>query len=290
MLCIESDTGASWGWVDLIRLEHIQSAAAGQPEPAAGQSGLVWEAENYYEKQKENPAADLQPGGEIRFPVSDNGAFVDGSYYILVSSCGNRRALDVKRNDVLLGSITRNETNFSMSSMTVDALLRPVYLRAGDVVSICCPGESGSSEGPWGWVDKMTLIPAKAPDPQAEEEYRYPAQAYGKASMFLPAADLQPGQSLEIPLSDQPHFMEGTYKLMVVSNGTREVFHISVNHSPSGSILRRPSDYGDNGMSFDELDGALYLKPSDVVTITGQDGDFYGWGKRPDPGAGGIGG
>lgn len=72
-------------------------------------------------------------------------------------------------------------------------------------------------------------------------------------------------------------FMEGQYRIAVISNGTRERFDVLVNGQPAGSILRKPSDYGDNGMSSDRLERLLYLKPSDVVTIVGQDGDFYGW-------------
>ena len=45
----------------------------------------------------------------------------------------------------------------------------------------------------------------------------------------------------------------------------------------AGSIFRKPSDYGDNGMSSDKLEKILYLKPSDVITVVGQDGDFFGW-------------
>ena len=95
--------------------------------------------------------------------------------------------------------------------------------------------------------------------------------------MYLAAADLQPGEALEIPLGDHVSFVEGQYRIAVISNGSRERFEIRVNGQPAGSILRKPSDYGDNGMSSDKLERLLYLKPSDVVTIVGQDGDFFGW-------------
>ena len=80
-----------------------------------------------------------------------------------------------------------------------------------------------------------------------------------------------------VPLSDNREFSEGDYRILVISNGTREQFQVQINGRDAGTIHRKASDYGDNGMSADELQGVFHLKPSDVVTITGQPGDFYGW-------------
>ena len=272
LVALEGETGGRYGWVDYISLTPVaRGEESGKPET------FTWEGEDFYTKQKDNPAADLQPGEEVVIPLGSNEAFQDGLYYMTAVSCGDRTALDVKVNGEMLGSITRNKTNFSMSGMTMDTLLRPVFLTAGDAVSLCAPGEKGSTEGPWGWMDKLTLIPAPAPSPESLEEYRYPAQAYGKASLYLPAADFQPGQKLVIPLSDNLQFQEGEYRLMVVSNGTREEFTVRKNHEMVGVIRRKPTDYGDNGMSSDELPGTLWLTPSDTITITGQEGDAFGW-------------
>ena len=272
ILAIEGEAGAKYGWVDYIALEPVSGAQA-----AWSQARYTYEAEDFYTKQKDNPAADLQPGEEILIPLNSNPEFKEGTYYILALSCGDRTAIDVKVNGNLLGSITRNKTNFAMSAMTLDALQRPVKLSPADTIALCSPGEKGSDSGPWGWVDQLVLMEAPAPTPEDLEEYRYPAQAYGKASTFLPSADLQPGESLVIPLADHRRFKEGRYRLIGVSNGTRERFEIYVNGQLAGEILRKPSDYGDNGMSWDELAQPLYLRPGDTVTIRGQEGEFYGW-------------
>ncbi|MFT4105042.1 MAG: hypothetical protein QM657_04700 [Lacrimispora sp.] len=270
ILGIEGERGGRYGWIDYVTLNPVT-----HKEKETGRKPFTWQAEEFYRKQKDNPAADLQPEEEIQIPLGSNGSFQAGTYYIAVSSNGDRTALGVKVNGKLLGSITRNKTNFSMNGMTLDTLLRPVSLQKEDVITISAPGSE--AEGPWGWVDKMLLIPAPSPEPKAQEEYRYPGQAYGKASMYLPAADLQPGESLEIPLSDNPDFMEGEYKLMVISNGTRQKFSVQLNHKAIGEILRKPSDYGDNGMSSDSLPQTLWLKPTDTITVTGQEGDAFGW-------------
>lgn len=209
-------------------------------------------------------------------PLNTNAEFREGTYYLAVISNGNRTAMVVKKNGERIGSITRNESNFSMDAMTMDVLQRPISLSPEDVISIFAPGDES---GPYGWVDQIILMPSEIsrPQEQKKEDFRYPAWAYGTASLYLPAADLQPGESLQIPLMDNPSFVEGQYRLAVISNGTREEFAVLVNGQPVGNIFRKPSDYGDNGMSSDKLDQLLYLKPSDVVTIIGQEGDFYGW-------------
>lgn len=270
ILAIEGQTGGKYGWVDYVSLTRVKTADGS----AGDRSWYTWEGEDFYTKQKDNPAADLQPGETITIPLASNGTFTGGTYYIGVLSNGNRTAMVIWKNGERMGSITRNETNFDMGSMTLDVLQRPVSVNAGDTISIYAPGDES---GPFGWVDKVYLIPVNARNPRSLEEYRYPAYAYGTASMYLAAADLQPGEALEIPLDDHVSFMEGQYRIAVISNGSRERFEIRVNGQPVGSILRKPSDYGDNGMSSDKLERLLYLKPSDVVTIVGQDGDFYGW-------------
>lgn len=272
ILSVEGEAGGKYGWVDYISLTPVAKS-----EGASNATSYTWEAENYYTRQKDNPAADLQPGDTIAIPLADNAEFADGNYYILVLSNGSRTAMGIKKNGILLGSITRNKTNYSMTSLTMDRLMRPVSLTKADTISICDLQHAGEEESQYGWVDKMILIPAGDASPQKKDEYRYPAQAYATASLFLQAADLAPEESLVIPLKDNPDFMEGSYRIMVISNGTRERFDVRINGNPVGSIYRKPSDYGDNGMSADVLNGTWHLKATDVITITGQSGDFYGW-------------
>ncbi|MCC8059476.1 MAG: hypothetical protein LIO81_01320 [Clostridiales bacterium] len=269
ILIVEGQTGGKYGWVDYVSLTPVTRS-----EPSESGKRYSWEAENYYQKQTDTPTADLQPGETIDIPLGDNEEFVDGTYYIQASSNGNRTMLSVKVNGALVGSITRNETNFTMDGMTLDVLQRPVALTRQDVISLCAPG---TEEGPWGWVDQLVLVPADEANPTPKEEYRYPAAAYGTASTFLAAADLQPEESLVIPLSDQAEFTEGDYRVFVISNGTREEFAISLNGGYVGAIRRSASDYGDNGMSADQLPDILHLTPADILTVTGQAGDHYGW-------------
>lgn len=271
VLAIEGQTGGKYGWVDYVSLTMVQP---GTSQEESAKKNYTWECEDFYTKQKDNPAADLQPGEEITIPLRTNEEFTGGTWYLAVVSNGNRTAMVIKKNGERIGSITRNETNFDMGSVTMDVLQRPVALNPDDVISICAPGDES---GPYGWVDRMVLIPAEAANPQEKEEYRYPAFAYGTASMFLAAADLQPGEALKIPLQDNPSFMEGQYRIAVISNGSRERFDIRLNGKSVGSIFRQSSDYGDNGMSSDKMEKILYLKPSDEISVVGQDGDFYGW-------------
>lgn len=280
VLAIEGQSGGKYGWVDYVSLSPVASQIAQTVQTASESSdsrkNYTWEGEDFYTRQEDNPAADLQPKEEIVIPLNTNAEFREGTYYLAVISNGNRTAMVVKKNGERIGSITRNESNFSMDAMTMDVLQRPISLSPEDVISIFAPGDES---GPYGWVDQIILMPSEIsrPQEQKKEDFRYPAWAYGTASLYLPAADLQPGESLQIPLMDNPSFVEGQYRLAVISNGTREEFAVLVNGQPVGNIFRKPSDYGDNGMSSDKLDQLLYLKPSDVVTIIGQEGDFYGW-------------
>lgn len=272
ILALEGQTGGKYGWVDYVSLSRVGTGDLARAK--VSEKNYTWEAEDYYTRQKDNPAADLQPGDEIVIPLRTNGEFPGGNWYVAVISNGSRTAMTIRKNGELIGSITRNETNFDMGSVTMDVLQRPVALNPQDVIAIGAPGDES---GPYGWVDRIVLIPAAPASPQEKEEYRYPAQAYGTASLYLPAADLQPGEELRIPLQDNPAFMEGRYRVAVISNGSRERFDVRVNGQSVGSISRRPSDYGDNGMSSDKLERILDLKPSDVITVVGQEGDYFGW-------------
>lgn len=112
-----------------------------------------------------------------------------------------------------------------------------LYLRPDDLISIEAPGTA--EDGPWGWVESVQLLPAPQAAGPAEDEYRYDGEDFYQASLYSPAADLQPGTSMVIPVSNDPDFGEGTYRLSILSNGTRERFHIRVNGSPVGDILQK---------------------------------------------------
>ena len=123
----------------------------------------------------------------------------------------------------------------------------------------------------------MQLIPAPVGTGQPKAEYRYDGEDFYQASLYSPAADLQPGTSIVIPVSNDPDFVEGRYRLSVLSNGTREEFTVQLNGLPVGVIRRKATDYSDIDYSQDYLDMVLALQPGDVLTLTGQEGDFFGW-------------
>ena len=97
---------------------------------------LIYEGEAYYTKQNDNPAADLQPGEQIRIPVSDNGRFKDGNYRVLVRSCGNREVFTIRVNGMDVGSISRGITDYGMDEMTTDGSGGEIFLKAGDILAI----------------------------------------------------------------------------------------------------------------------------------------------------------
>ena len=98
----------------------------------------------------------------------------------------------------------------------------------------------------------------------------YQGEAYYKAQIDNPAADLQPGEQILIPVSDHRQFSEGLYRLMVRSCGNREIFRVKVNGWTVGSITRKETSYGMNAMTEDHLGVTVALKPGDVLAIEGQ--------------------
>lgn len=126
-------------------------------------------------------------------------------------------------------------------------------------------------------ADELELILPPEATGEAKTEFRYDGEDYYPASLYSPAADLQAGESIHFVLSDDPDFTAGRYRLSVLSNGTREQFIVSVNGAPVGEIRKERADYSDIDYSQDYLEGALTLAPGDILTITGQDGDHFGW-------------
>lgn len=120
-------------------------------------SSLVYEGETYYTKQTDNPAADLQPGEQIDFTLSDNIDFVTGTYKLTVVSCGNRESITIKVNGIDAGTISRAGTGFGMDQMSYDVLDTEISLSPEDTLSVC--GQKGEY---WGWVDSIQLELIKA--------------------------------------------------------------------------------------------------------------------------------
>lgn len=113
---------------------------------------FIYQGENYYTPQKDNPAADLQPGEQIDITLSDNAAFSEGTYKLTVVSCGNREDVIIKVNGAEVGTISRKGTGFGMDQMTNDVLDAQLELSPSDTLSIV--GVTGEI---WGWVDYIQL-------------------------------------------------------------------------------------------------------------------------------------
>ncbi len=272
ILTVEGESGESYGWVDYVELTYLSPAS----KEASGKT-VTYRGTDIYEKKSENyPAADLQPGDSLSFAVDSNPDFEEGAYQIAVTSNGNRTRMWVKHNGETAGSIVRvNGSGFEKTDFTCNVMNHTLMLKKGDRISIEAPGNQ--EEGPWGWVEKVELIPAPQKTGQAKTEYRYDGEDFYQASLYSPAADLQPETSITFPVSNDPDFTEGVYRLSVLSNGTREQFTVFLNGQPVGIIRRKATDYSDIDYSQDYLEALLNLKPGDILTITGQAGDFYGW-------------
>lgn len=239
---------------------------------------LTYRARDYYEKKTEDGMyADLQPGEAIQFRAGDHPDFKEGVYRIAVTSNGNRTRLLVRQNGAALGSVVRVYGNgFDPTDMTRNVLGRNILVKADDVITLEAPGNN-PDEGPWGWVDGIELVQPPSGTGTAKGEYRYEGEDYYPASLYSPAADLQAGESIHIPLSDDPDFAPGAYRLSVLSNGTRQRFDVLVNGRPVGVIRKKAADYSDIDYSQDYMEGVISLAPGDVLTLTGQEGDHFGW-------------
>lgn len=272
ILTVEGESGNHYGWVDYVDLTWVGPAASERTG-----NRVVYQGADLYEKKAENyNAADLQPGDSLSFRAGEHKDFQEGFYQIGAVTNGNRTRLWVKINGEMAGSIVRvTGSGFEKSDFTMNRMNHTLYIRPDDVITLEAPGNE--EEGPWGWVEAVQLIPAPVGTGQPKAEYRYDGEDFYQASLYSPAADLQPGTSIVIPVSNDPDFVEGRYRLSVLSNGTREEFTVQLNGLPVGVIRRKATDYSDIDYSQDYLDMVLSLKPGDVLTLTGQEGDFFGW-------------
>lgn len=272
ILTVEGESGNHYGWVDYVDLTWVGPAASERTG-----NRVVYQGADLYEKKAENyNAADLQPGDSLSFRAGEHKDFQEGFYQIGAVTNGNRTRLWVKVNGEMAGSIVRvTGSGFEKSDFTMNRMNHTLYIRPDDVITLEAPGNE--EEGPWGWVEAVQLIPAPVGTGQPKAEYRYDGEDFYQASLYSPAADLQPGTSILIPVSNDPDFVEGRYRLSVLSNGTREEFTVQLNGLPVGVIRRKATDYSDIDYSQDYLEMVLSLKPGDVLTLTGQEGDFFGW-------------
>ncbi len=134
------------------------------------------------------------------------------------------------------------------------------------------------------FVPPLTAQATDVSTPQEPEKtetvkgsFRYEGETYyeKKPENVNDAADLQPGETLVIPVGE--NFVEGEYTLTVCSCGNRGSFEVFVNDVSNGSITRTGTGFGMDQMTDDKLSQTLTLKPGDKIGLKSPSGDSYGW-------------
>lgn len=172
-------------------------------------------------------------------------------------------------------------------------------LKAGDTFKVNAIGDS-----PWIQIDYFLLTPEGADGPENPDQPDPPDQPDQPDDPTLPdgavesgdgwhqyqaeyfydgnisenaAADLQPGETLEIPVDAAKNFAEGEYTLTVRSCGNRESFEILVNGKSVGTVTRTGTGFGMDQMTDDKLSKTITLKPGDVIGLKAPSGEIWGW-------------
>ena len=259
-----------YGWVDYLCLDVYG------PEDGVetGVGYFCYQAEAFYDKLPGSGdcAADLQPGETIAVTLGSE--FAAGKYTLTVSSCGNRESFEILINGESVGTINRVGTDYGMNQMTPDTLEAVLVLKQGDVITVAAP-----EGGYYGWVDYLQLDKhfSESATETGNGYFVYQVEHYydGNISEEV-AADMQPGEVIEIPLRTNKDFTAGKYTVTIYSCGNREAFEILVNGQSVGTISRTGTGYGQDQMTYDKLETVLDLKPDDVVSVVAP-ADGYGW-------------
>lgn len=269
----------------------------------------VYQTEYFYNGNIcEEVAADLQPGEQIEIALNANSDFAAGQYTLTIYSCGNRESFGILVNGEKVGTITRTGTGFGQDQMTYDKLEVVLELDADDVITIVAAddgygwvdfailsvySENTDEENPGGTeaepgIDDADTEPdtdgtETQPDTKPKYDVSYDYIIYqcenyysGNISEGV-AADLQPGENLDILLGSDDTFQAGYYQLTVYSCGNRESFDVLVNGEKVGTITRTGTGFGQDQMTYDKLSVTLELKPEDTITLVAPDGQYYGW-------------
>ncbi len=259
-----------YGWVDYLCLDTYG------PDDGVetGVGYFRYQAEAFYDKLPGSGdcAADMQPGETIAVTLGSE--FVAGKYTLTVSSCGNRESFEILINGESVGTVNRIGTDYGMNQMTPDTLDVVLELKQGDVITVAAP-----EGGYYGWVDYLQLDKyfSESANETGDGYFVYQVEHYydGNISEEI-AADMQPGEVIEIPLRTNKDFTTGKYIITIYSCGNREAFEILVNGQSVGTISRTGTGYGQDQMTYDKLESVLNLKPDDVVSIVAP-AEGYGW-------------
>lgn len=207
--------------------------------------------------------------------------FEAGNYKVsalYVSAVEKEGSLYVKAGDTTISASWAKTGEWDWSEANV-LQIGTLALEAGDTFQVWAEGTS-----PYIQIDYFLLTPVdgestddgEVTEPvegicyQAEDVYS------GNISEEV-AADLQPGESLDFDVSSNSAFTAGTYVLTIRSCGNRELFTVEVNGAVVGTLGRTGTDFGQIYMTDDVLTTPLELSDGDVLTITAQSGEYWGW-------------
>ncbi len=262
---------SGYGWVDYVQLEVLP-----QPKTESGYGWARYHAEHFYTGNltDSDKAADMQLSEQIEIPVNAIADFEAGKYTLSLRTCGDRTSYEVLVDGVSAGTITREGSGWG--DYNVSKLEATLELKADSVITIKSPASG------YGWVDYVQLdIYSALPQPRTESGdgwVRYHAEHFykGEISEYV-AANLQPGEVLNIPVNAFVDFKAGKYALTVRSCGNRESFEILVNGQSVGNLTRKGTGFGMDQMTNDKLTQTLTLKPGDVIGLKAPSGEFWGW-------------
>ncbi|MCD8223558.1 MAG: hypothetical protein LUC99_01685 [Clostridiales bacterium] len=201
----------------------------------SGIDGYYYYGSDYYAKLtgSENQYADLQPREEMEFCVGDAFGFADGNYILTLRSSGTRTKLMVKVNGVVVGMLSRENTDWEdMNDAVLDLVLS---LTPEDVITIYAPGTEDL--GPYGWVDYVKLT---ATDQAADTAAAVRTKITLQAEDYWPdeleedgqVANLNnPAKMLEIPILASCGFPEEEteYLFTMYTTGTMRSYEVYVN-------------------------------------------------------------
>lgn len=203
----------------------------------------------------------------ITFTLADD--FISDWYTLSVVSCGNRTLYKVLVNGAEEATVRRSGSGFGLNQMTANEADTMLFLKPGDILAIAAP-----SDATYGWVDCFKLN-VYTGDIQNEDYFIYDVEDYSGTIKENAAADMQPGESIDIPLPAD--FSGGRYTVSINSCGNRTNFKIYVNDVSYGDISRSGTGFGMNQMTLDELERKiLTLSAGDVITVVAP-ADGYGW-------------
>lgn len=271
--------GQSFGKLDSITLMSTSEPETMQPLDKI----TLYASEWYGGTQDSSGGMNVRPKDGIDFVVRKEDGFTEDDYMIVLRAGGFRKNYTVLVNGKTVMELPIR--NCEWGEYLSGTARQSIHLVPGDVVTLY---EAES----WGCVDSITFYRGIAPTGNSMEEriggrkktvksgessgpkasgtepvFLYQGEGYYQIQSDNPAADLQPGEQIEIVLSDNAEFVDGLYRVTVVSCGTRDHMFVKVNGLKTGRIDRTPNGYGMDQMTADSLSTLVTLHKGDLLCI-----------------------